>query len=221
MLQNIVEYSILAGIFTPFITFYQLQKLYPFINNVNKRQVFVLCARNAPVQTVLKACQMISVVPVVENIHALPAFGIIGILQGLVYGQSTVFFSKNLGIHTTFSYKKALSRGIVFAASRDIISQGVPFTLSPVVKHKLVSDYQWSDRNARIMSVLGLSILSTYLSHVFHNAQLLLQTNAAITNRNVFPTMYSKMGSKMFFSGVGGRVVLLLGFNVLNDIYLK
>ncbi len=67
--------------------------------------MFRLSAIVFPVQTFLKSIQMNISTPVKEYLNPWMAFAVVGILQGGVYGQCNMYFSKTLGIGKTWHRK--------------------------------------------------------------------------------------------------------------------
>ena len=80
-----------------------------------------------PQQTALKCLQMNLATPVKEHINTWMAFGVVGVLQGGVYGQCTTYVSRALSLAKTTPSISDMLRGSAFAGLRDTVSQGVPF----------------------------------------------------------------------------------------------
>ena len=85
------------SVFSPYASIYQLVKLNPQVVTTNTRML-TLAATVFPIQTLLKAIQMNIGTPVKEVLNPWAAFAVVGILQGGVYGQCNIYFSKQLGI---------------------------------------------------------------------------------------------------------------------------
>lgn len=123
-----VAYGGIISMVSPLASIYQLSRLNPHIP-CSTSQMVKLAAIVFPVQTILKTIQMNISTPVKSNLNVWAAFAVVGVLQGGVYGQCNIYFSKKLGIGKTLSLK-GMFRGVGFAGFRDMISQGVPFIFS-------------------------------------------------------------------------------------------
>ena len=82
----------------PICTIYQLIRLTPAVHGTPFKKMVELSVRVLPIQSILKTIQMNVSTPVKEYTNPILAFGIVGILQGGVYGQMNIFFSKQLKI---------------------------------------------------------------------------------------------------------------------------
>lgn len=200
-MEEYIKYSLSISLFSPLSNLYQLSKLnnFPLYNNIK------LCANIYPSQVFLRFFQIELSTEIKKISNPWIAFGSIGILQGLVYGHANIFFSKRLLLNS--SYNNIL-KGSFFAFGRDIISQGVP--------------YMYSENlfNNKYLSVITLSVISTYLSQGIHNCQTTLQTTN-IRSINVIPYLYNKHNFSFLWKGVSGRMGLLLITNLLNEHFLK
>ena len=74
------------------------------------------------------------------------AFGVVGILQGGVYGHSNIFFAKQLKIGTKVTYA-GLLRGWGFAACRDMLSQGIPYMFAGTVEATVMDPLYDTSKN--------------------------------------------------------------------------
>jgi hypothetical protein len=148
----IIGYGAAISLVSPAATAYQLCRLY----NVRAApvQLLTMSASIFPQQALLKAGQMNASTPVKEHLNPWAAFAVVGILQGGVYGQANIHFSKVLGLGgnsttTATPTKTALSlvsaaalfRGSGFAACRDMLSQGLPFMCSHHVRTNILDRY--------------------------------------------------------------------------------
>lgn len=217
-----------------------------------------------PHQTVLKALQMNASTPVKEYCNPWAAFAVVGILQGGVYGQANTHFARVLGINsssatttatsssainnntnTTVTAVKRMFRGSAFAGGRDMISQGLPFMCSGLVRsvvldplfptidsnmtHANQDQFGGSDNNNDKMiasikhwtALLTTSIVATYLSQGLHNLQITMQADPTLSYARVVPTVFQQHGFSMLYKGAEARVGLLLIVNVLNELLLK
>ena len=155
-----------------------------------------------------------------ENISPYVTFGVIGILQGAVYGHASIYLANQIKIVKKVTYKN-LFNGIGYAFSRDTISQGIPFLLSDKFKKDIVTPIfpSLSDNNCKWLSIGTLSIISTYISHGFHNCQLLMQLHAELNHLTVLK--YIRNDHSLLYKGAESRVALLLITNIFNELYLK
>jgi hypothetical protein len=223
----IMAYGAGISLFSPYASIYQLCKLNPQVNATLKTRL-TLSAKVFPIQTLMKAIQMNLSTPVKEQLNPWAAFAVVGILQGGVYGQCNIYFSKQLGIAKDLNIK-GLFRGVAFAAGRDTISQGVPFMCSPLMRKYVVesiapSDEHTSDFNKSVKqwaSVLSTSVISTYASQFFQNCQITMQANQTLSYPGVLKQVWSQNGISCFYKGAEARVGLLIVVNVLNELLLK
>jgi hypothetical protein len=157
----IFGYGAAISLVSPAATAYQLCRLY----NVRTApmQLLTMSASIFPHQALLKAAQMNASTPVKEHLNPWAAFAVVGILQGGVYGQANIHFSKVLGIgvgagnNTSTAVSKALSlaalfRGSGFAACRDMLSQGLPFMCSHHVRTGILDRYYYPTTSASASS---------------------------------------------------------------------
>lgn len=87
----------LSGV-APIATLYQLIRLNPKVHGTSWKKMVELSVRVFPIQSVLKTIQMNLSTPVKQYTNPILAFGLVGILQGGVYGQMNIFFSRQLNI---------------------------------------------------------------------------------------------------------------------------
>jgi hypothetical protein len=222
-----VAYGAGISLFSPYASVYQLCKLNPQVAATHTRMMG-LAARVFPIQTLLKTIQMNIGTPVKEVLNPWAAFAVVGILQGGVYGQCNIFFSKELGIAKKASLL-GLFRGVAFAAGRDTISQGIPFMCSGFVRKNIIeaafpTDEQTSDtaKSAKQWaSVLSTSVVSTYMSQFFQNCQITMQANQELGYAGTLRSVFERNGMSVFYKGAEARVGLLIVVNVLNELLLK
>jgi hypothetical protein len=220
----IFAYGAAISVFSPTATAYQLSKLYNLKPTLGR--LIRLSAPIFPAQTALKAIQMNSSTPVKEYLNPWAAFAVIGVLQGGVYGQCNVHFSRALELGKTVSLK-GVFRGSAFAGSRDMISQGVPFMCSQTIRESLL-DPIWKtekgtteDKAKQWTSVLSTSVVATYLSQGFHNFQISMQADQSLSYVQAVKSVTGQHGFKALYKGAEARVGLLLIVNVLNELLLK
>lgn len=227
MQPYIVVYGAIISIPSPVATIYQLGKLNPQIPLPVSRML-KLSAAIFPVQTLMKTVQMDISTPIKEALNPWFAFATVGILQGGVYGQANIYFSKQLGLNKNVNIR-GLFRGAGFAAGRDTFSQGLPFMCSDLTRKyifdkviPLTSDSGpitiFANKWAPILST---SILGTYLSQGFMNCQIIMQTDPTLTHASTVRTAWQRNGFRLFYRGAEARVGLLLIVNILNVVLLK
>jgi hypothetical protein len=235
----LLGYGAAISLVSPAATAYQLCRLYQI--KPTSSQLMRMSMTIFPHQTLLKVLQMNASTPVKEYLNPWAAFGVVGVLQGAVYGQANMHFAKVLGIASSSSAAavspvamvSGMFRGSLFAGGRDMISQGLPFMCSSVIRTTVLdtivptNKFDDSTRNRVLESVkhwtalLSTSIVATYLSQGLHNLQITMQADASITYAQVVPTVWKKHGLSMFYKGAEARVGLLLLVNVLNELLLK
>jgi hypothetical protein len=231
MQPYIVAYGAGISLFSPIASVYQLCRLNPQVAASNSRMAS-LAARVFPIQTLLKTIQMNVSTPVKENLNPWAAFAVIGVIQGGVYGQCNIYFSKQLEISKNLSLA-GMFRGVLFAATRDTISQGVPFMCSGIVKKNIFEpllptaegDVSQSAEFKRAVkhwgSVLSTSVVSTIASQGVHNCQITMQANQELSYMGTLKTVWERNGVAAFYRGSEARIGLLLTVNILNELLLK
>lgn len=222
-----VQYGAGISLVSPFVSLYQMRALNPQVTLPVSRMIR-LSVNVFPIQTVLKTVQMNLGTKVKEQLNPWFAFAAVGILQGGVYGQCNIYFAKEIGIAKKVSML-GLFRGVAFAASRDTISQGVPFMCSAFVRKNIVeaafptneetTDFaksvkQWT-------SVLSTSVFATYASQFFHNCQITMHANHELTYAQTLRYVFERNGTGVIIKGAEARVGLLLVVNILNELLLK
>jgi hypothetical protein len=231
-------YGAAISLVSPAATAYQLCRLYQI--KPTSSQLLRISMTIFPHQTLLKVLQMNASTPVKEYLNPWAAFGVVGVLQGAVYGQANMHFAKVLGIASTsttaispLAMLSGMFRGSLFAGGRDMISQGLPFMCSSVIRTMVLdpiiptNQFDDSTRNRVLESVkhwtalLSTSIVATYLSQGLHNLQITMQADASLSYAQVVPTVWKKHGLSLFYKGAEARVGLLLIVNVLNQLLLK
>ena len=218
-------YGAAISLVSPAATAYQLCRLYHMSHS--PLQLLGLSAAIFPHQTMLKAVQMNASTPVKEHLNPWAAFAVVGILQGGVYGQCNVHFSRVLKLGTAVSFW-GVFRGSGFAALRDMLSQGLPFCGSGYVKTRLL-DQHWPTTPEQESwnsikhwtAVIATSVVATYLSQALHNGQIAMQSNAKLGYVSAVRTIWQQHGVAMLYKGAEARVGLLLLVNGLNEVLLK
>ena len=210
-------HSLSITCFSPLTSLYQITHLY---NLPNKNIVFLenskYIYRIFPQQVLFRCCQLHASTFCKDNFSPLFAFGIIGILQGGIYGHSNLYFSKKLNITKTIKIRDYF-RGPLFASSRDIISQGIPFVYCDSFNNQIFHN----NKNTYYFSLFMLSISSTILSHPLHCLQIFIQNNKTLPQLNVVEYMIKKHNISLFYKGIESRIILLFLTNLFNDIFLK
>lgn len=205
--------------FSPVSTLYQITQFYPKFNNSkiifnNIKQI----PKIFPQQVLLRYGQLHISSFCKQDFSPIVAFGIIGILQGGIYGHSSLFFAKNLNITKTIQFNHYF-RGPIFASTRDIISQGIPFIFTQQINNSLFKHN--SNAIYYYGTLLTLSTTSTILSHPFHCFQIYCQNNPRSSQLKVANEMIKKYNWKLFYKGIEGRLLLLIVTNICNDVFLK
>ena len=211
---NFLLHSLTITAFSPLASLYQTSTLFnkPFLKNIR------LVPNILPQQCLLRYGQLHVSTLCKDNLSPIAAFGTIGILQGLIYGHSNLYFSKKMGIIPQVSLKNYL-KGPIFASSRDIISQGVPFAFSDNVRKAVFGDVD--NKFTYYSSLMSTSLVSTFLSHPFHCLQTFNQNSPNMSQLSVAKEMIGRYGWSLFYRGIQGRIVLLFVTNLSNDTFLK
>lgn len=210
-------HSSIISCFSPISSLNQITQLYPqyYKKNIliqNLKQI----PKIYPQQVALRYCQLHLSTLCKDYCSPIFAFGLIGILQGGIYGHTNLFFSKNMNITNNIKINHYF-RGPVFASTRDIISQGIPFTFI-----SNFCDSSFEDNKIYYYSCLfGLSITSTFLSHPLHCLQVFCQNNPSKSQFEVAKFMIKKHNFNLFYKGISGRIILIFITNLCNDLFLK
>ena len=201
-----IKHSVVLTMFSPLASLYQTTSLFnkPFWTNT-RLVPFIF-----PQQIFLRYGQLHLSTLSKENVSPIAAFGLIGILQGIVYGHSGLYFSKQLGLTHNVQISNYI-RGPLFASSRDIISQGIPYFVSG----QLEDDLYFYPK------LLGISATSTVLSHPLHCLQTFNQNNPHISQLQVIKQFVPEYRFSLFYKGVLGRIMLLFITNISNDFFLR
>ena len=206
---HLLLYSASITSISPIANLYQVCKLYDksFWRHIHQ------VPRILPTQVALRYFQLNASNHIKEKTNVIIAFGTIGILQGIVYGHANLNLSRGMGIITSVSLRQ-MFRGPLFASSRDIISQGIPFLLHRHVLPDQKPLYHYT--------TLGLSsVATTCLSHPLHCSQLIMQNHPELSHHQALTKLWSDYGLKLFHRGVSSRIYLLLFTNLLNDFFLS
>ena len=221
----IFAYGGAISVVSPAATAYQLCRLYKI--KATSSQLFRMSFAIFPHQTALKAIQMNASTPVKEYLNPWAAFAAIGVLQGGVYGQCNVHFSKALQLGKVASLS-GVFRGSGFAGIRDSVSQGVPFMCSDSVRRNVFDKmYETNEEDTQIntikhwSSVLSTSVVATYMSQGLHNCQIAMQADQSLGYADAVKTVMRQHGLMGMIKGAEARVGLLLIVNVLNELLLK
>ena len=237
MQPYILGYSSAISLVSPTLTGYQLCKVYSC--PVGMPRLMRIGFGILPQQTALKTLQMNAATPVKEHVSPWLAFGVIGVLQGGVYGQANVAFSRALKLSQNANLA-GMFRGAAFAGLRDTISQGVPFMLSGSFQRAVVDpilgpskareahegaiaehDEGYGSALRKTIALVTTSIGATFASQGAHNCQILMQADHSLGYSGAMSTLWAQHGSRMFYMGGSARVALLLVVNGLNEVILK
>ena len=225
MQPSLLAYAAGISIVSPGLTAYQLTRV--FGKPTPPLQLARMSVGIFPHQVALKWLQMNAATPVKENLNPFCAFFVVGVLQGGVYGQTNVHFSRVLKLSQNASYAGAF-RGSLFAGLRDTVSQGLPFVCSAGVQRAVVDPLLASDEGSeaghgvrRALAVFGTSIFATFLSQGAHNCQLRMQADQSLGYGRAVHELWTQHGVRMLYMGASARVALLLLVNSLNELLLK
>ncbi|GMH54745.1 hypothetical protein TrLO_g10990 [Triparma laevis f. longispina] len=215
-------YGACISIVSPSVSCYQLAKLYN--RSIPPSQLFRTSLMIFPHQTLLKAAQMNLSTPVKEYLNPWAAFAAVGVLQGVVYGQANVHFTRAFKFVSPPPQLSvaAVFRGSAFAGFRDMISQGAPFVLSGSVKETVFEPSLGKDSEvAKWAAVISTSVAATIASQGMHNAQITMQADQSLNYQQTVKTLWKKNGVSLLWKGAEARVGLLLIVNLLNELLLK
>lgn len=187
--ERYIVYSGGLSVATPLAMLYNLRRVSP-LSNLN---ITTGVAKLFPVQFLLRCVQLqLSTCAANQTNNPLIGFGIVGLTQGVIYNHCVQYWSNT---------KPPISRGLVFAVPRDMVSQGVPYVSGT--------------------PLLPTSVLSTVISQGFHNCQLHMQITPGIRYRECLSSIYKKHGISWLYKGVSGRLGLMTFTNVINHYTLQ
>lgn len=198
MNEDIFYYSVGTGLIGAPVSLYQLIKLNGIY--LTPWKFTTLCSRALPVHIAIKAVQIEVCTPFCQAFNPWVGFALSGIIQGGVYGQLNIFYSKALKINNNTKYIGCM-RGWMFAALRDTGSQGIPYMFSN----------SWG-------SLIILSIASTYLTQFVHNCQTMMHIYQDLGYSQAIQKTFKD--KKSLYKGAEARVGLLLVTNIMNDLFL-
>ena len=119
--------------------------------------------RMIPGQLALRSGQLLIAREIKEHSNPWFGFALMGVLQGVIYGHANNNWLHHLQITSVKGVPNPF-RGVLFAASRDTISQGIPFMMG-----------QYG-----VASVAASSILATIGSQGLHNCQTMMQMDSQV-----------------------------------------
>ena len=222
--KGFLFHSLSVTLFSPLASLYQTSTLFnkPFLPNLK----FV--PRIFPQQIGLRYGQIYLSTECKNYLSPTCAFGLIGVLQGIVYGHSNLYFSQKMNIIRDVKITNYL-KGPVFAASRDIISQGIPFLFNNYIEDLVFGNNNNNNNNNKnnknkityYSSLSFLSISSTVLSHPFHCLQTYIQTQNNMSQYQAIKYLIQKERYNLFYKGIRGRFILLFITNLANDFFLN
>jgi hypothetical protein len=223
--NNIVNYSLGISLFSPTYNLYQIGKLH----NIKLRPINYLKFLPGiyPQQVLLRIAQVN--ICTIDKEHPLVGFGVMGMIQGIIYGNANIYYSNILKISERKKMNMAeawrISRGSSYAFWRDLISQGIPFVYADKFKNKVLDPFLPNklEKEKELISIFALTLVSTVLSHGLHNCQTIMQTNSNNLSCLSAPAanLYAKHGYSFLYKGLPGRMGLLLVTNIFNYTYLK
>lgn len=224
-LQNSFYYSSSLSLFTPPAMAYNMSKLYKI--PISRFPICKETFRILPSQFTYRFLQYGIFSFISDKTNPWIGFGLMGISQGFIYGkvnnhwtkvlqqknnsliskniQNNSFTTKSFSTKSfrNNSFRNSSFRGSFFAASRDIISQGIP--------------YQFNTP----LSVLNASLFSTVASQCFHNFQTVMQVNTKLNYQQAVKYTWEKHGIELFWKGSSARIGLMLLINIINQKFLK
>jgi hypothetical protein len=191
MNKPIISYEDLAYIttiscITPPLIGYNIKSLYSCKPPI---PWFSASLKMLPGQLTLRTAQLQIATTIKEKTNPWLAFASIGVLQGIVYGHATTSWTRHLSLPANI--RPNMFAGILFAASRDSISQGIPFYLS--------------DHGP--IAFLATSVASTIASQGLHNCQTIMQLKSHLLYRG----FQSRLGMM--------TVINLLNYYILKPIW--
>lgn len=195
-----LTYSSILSIMTPPLVGFNLSTLYQ-INYQHIPWVHGSLKMFVP-QIALRSGQLLIASQIKEQTNPWIGFGCIGLMQGVIYGHANTSWLKYIKLPVKTSPN--IFRGALYAISRDTISQGVPYAF----------------REYGLGPVIGISIISTISSQVFHNCQTIMQVKSYLSYRQAFFKGWDRHGYKLFYHGFQSRIALMLGINILNYLFL-
>ena len=222
----IITYGAVISCVSPTLTGWQLCKVYS--RTVPATTLARVGLGIFPQQVALKALQMNAATPVKEHLSPWLAFGVVGVLQGVVYGQCSVAYARALKLSQAVSLA-GMMRGAAFAGLRDVVSQGVPFMCSGHVQQALVEPLLGRTRDSsaepssmsRVLAVGLTSIGATFASQGFHNGQIRMQSDLSLGYAAAIRSLWAEHGARVLVMGGSARVALLLLVNGLNEAVLR
>lgn len=214
--QNYIFFGSCYGLFSPFISIHHQRLL---LNDLKITPESMLrLTRIMPQQMALKSIQMAISTPIKEKTNTWVGFGVIGVLQGVIYGHA------NISIRNQFIKEQkrklhllGMFRGSMFAASRDMISQGIPY-----VYHKKVGYYLLGENKERqLFSLLFTTTGAAVMSQFFHNCQCNMHVDASLNYEQAVEKTFRQHGLRSFYVGVSNRMFMLYFMNILNEVFLR
>ncbi len=186
---------------TPLAQFHQLRRL----GKVQgwSTQTFV---RLTGRQALLRSAQLAVSTETTKNTHPLVGFGALGVSQSIMYGDSTIGWTRVRaglvrGVPRPLIPWNMVLRAPHLSVARDVISQGTPF-------------YLGSDAP----TTLAWSLAATLASQPVHNVLTMMQTDEALTTWAAAKRLANE---GLWFRGALGRLGLLAGVNLINHWILR
>jgi len=213
MLIRLFQYGGAVSLVSNPIVGYQILRLYarPLTTDLA-----LVSFRIWPTQTLLKAAQVATCLPLSEIGSPPLMFAAMGVLQGGVYGQAVLSFTKRWSLTSTPPRLRGLFRGSLFAAGRDSISQGLPW----MVRIPLPPTSLGPSTHSKCEVALTAGV-ATLLSQGLHNAQSVMQADQRLSHRDALVLLWKKHRLGGFFKGFEARIVLVVFVNLLNVQFLS
>lgn len=204
-LANGALYCSSLSLITPTLAGFNFQALYT-VKTIPTLPYLRGTLKMFPYQMLLRGGQLSLATEIKQQTHPALAFASIGLMQGVIYGHINTTWARYAKIATVTS---APMRGGIFAACRDLLSQGLPYYAGTRV----------NKTEGHLIVVGAVSAASVLASQGFHNYQTLMQIN----KRSYLGTIHHGWKTyrwKIMYAGYSSRVVIMMVTNMLNFLLL-
>jgi hypothetical protein len=179
-----------------------------------------------PGQVLLKYMQVNIATLMKEAVNPWIAFGLMGLLQNVIAAHMNIHFSKQLKVGKKFAGIAGVLKGCHFAGIRDMMSQGIPFMLSPVVnKHVMDKLYPTDSKSAQMAkhwsSMALTSFIATVISQGMQNCIIAMHADHSRNSVGTIRQLWQQNKWSMLYKGAEARGPLVLYVCVLNEYLLK